>query len=146
MRRDGGVGHHEDLRREEAVQGSSDRAFGVVFTVVFAVIGFWPLIGAAEPRWWALAVAGLFLVAALVRPVLLAPLNRLWLRFGLLLHRVVNPIVMGFLFFAVVTPVGLLMRMTGKDPLRLRPDPRAKSYWIAREPPGPAPETMKNQF
>ncbi len=146
MRRDGGVGHHEDLRRDEEVKGSSDRSFGLVFTVVFAVIGCWPLIDAAQPRWWALALAGLFLLAALVRPALLAPLNRIWLRFGLLLHRVVNPIVMGFLFFLVVTPTGLLMRMTGKDPLRLRPDPEAKTYWIEREPPGPAPETMKNQF
>ena len=140
------AGHHENLARNEEIKTSSDRAFGVVFTVVFAIIAAWPLLGGELPRWWALAISGLFLAASLVRPSVLAPLNRLWTRFGLLLHRIVNPLVMGLMFFVVVTPMGVIMRLAGKDPMRLRRDPAAATYWIEREPPGPAPETMKQQF
>ena len=77
---------------------------------------------------------------------LLAPLNRLWFRFGLLLNSIVSPIVMGLLFYLIITPFALFMRLTGKDLLHLRRDPEAASYWIQREPPGPAPDTIKNQF
>jgi hypothetical protein len=73
-------------------------------------------------------------------------LNRLWLRFGLLLNRIVSPIVLGFLFYAVITPTGMIIRRAGRDPLRLQWDANAASYWIERRPPGPAPETMSNQF
>jgi hypothetical protein len=83
---------------------------------------------------------------AVVRPGLLAPLNRLWLRVGLLLQRVVNPVVMGAMFYGVITPFGLAMRAAGWDPLRKRFDPLAQSYWIERRPPGPPPDTMSNQF
>jgi hypothetical protein len=140
------TGTHERLVREETVRGSSDRSFGLVFAVVFAIIGLWPLLGDRDIRIWSLAIALVFLAAAVLRPALLAPLNRLWTRFGLLLHRFVNPIIMGLLFYLVVTPTGLVMRMLGKDLLRLRFDRQAKSYWIDRRPPGPAPETMKDQF
>ena len=91
-------------------------------------------------------MAALFLAAALLRPAILNPLNRLWLKFGLLLHRVVNPIVMALLFYGTVLPTGLVMRALGKDLLRLKRQPDADSYWIVRQPPGPAPETMKDQF
>lgn len=137
---------HEDLRREDVVEGSSNRSFGGVFTVVFAAIGLLPLIRGGEVRVWALLVAALFFAAALLRPALLAPLNQLWFKLGMLLHRVVSPLVMGMLFYVVVTPVGLLMRLFGKRPLALELDPSASSYWIVRQPPGPAPDTMKNQF
>jgi hypothetical protein len=137
---------HEDLKREIEVHGSSDRSFGLVFAAVFLAIGLWPLVRGGTLRAWAPAVAVAFLVAALARPSLLAPLNRLWTRFGLLLGKVTTPIVMGILFYLVVTPTGLLMRLFGKDPLRLSRDPEAGSYWIQREPPGPSPETMSNQF
>ena len=140
------LSHHEDLGRQEEIKGSSDRAFGVVFTVVFAIIGLWPLLGSDMPRWWSMAISAGFLGVSLVRPALLAPLNKLWTRFGLLLHHVVNPIVMGFLFFVVITPIGLVFKVMRKDILNLRLDREAKSYWIERTPPGPAPETMKNQF
>lgn len=139
-------GAHESYRDRDAVKGSSNRSFGIVFSIVFAVIGLFPLIGGAAPRWWALAIAGLFLLAALAAPKLLAPLNRLWMRFGLLLHRIVNPLVMALLFFLVVTPIALLMRLFGKRPLHLKTDPDAATYWIPRDPPGPQPETMKQQF
>ena len=102
--------------------------------------------GGGQVRIWAIGIAAAFAVVALARPGVLAPLNRLWTRFGLLLHKVVSPLIMGMLFYLTVTPIGLLMRAMGKDPLRLRPDPDAASYWIERDPPGPPPETMKNQF
>jgi hypothetical protein len=85
-------------------------------------------------------------VVALVYPRLLAPLNKLWLKFGLLLYKVMNPLVLGLLFFVTITPIGIVMRLFGKDFLRLRLDRSAKSYWIERTPPGPPPQSMKNQF
>jgi hypothetical protein len=94
---------------------------------------------------WTTAVAVAFLAAALVKPSVLRSLNILWMKLGLLLHRVVKPIVMGLLFFGTIWPTGLVMRLRGKDLLRLKREPASNSYWIAR-PPGPAPETMKDQF
>src|SRR6201995_2110056 len=94
---------------------------------------------------WRRGVASLFLAAALVRASLLHPLNQLWMKLGLLLHRIVNPIVMGLLFFGTIWPTGLVMRLRGRDLLRLKRDPAPSSYWIAR-PPGPEPQTMKDQF
>jgi predicted membrane metal-binding protein len=136
---------HERLERDD-VQMGSERSFGIVFAVVFAVIGLFPLIGSAQPRWWALAVAAAFLALALVYPALLRPLNRVWFRFGLLLHKITNPVVMGLMFFGTITPVALIMRIAGKDPLRLKLDRAATSYWIERDPPGPAPDSMDRQF
>jgi hypothetical protein len=86
------------------------------------------------------------MAVALLRPNVLAPLNRIWTKLGLLMATVVSPIVLGLLFFIVVTPVGLLMRLVGKDPLRLRHDSGANSYWIVRQPPGPPGDTMRDQF
>lgn len=134
------------MTAREEVRRSSDRSFGVVFAAAFLVIALFPLVRGGEPRLWALAVAAAFLGAALIRPALLAPLNRLWFRFGLLLGRVTNPLIMGLVFFLVITPMAVIMRLRGKDPLRLRPDREAKSYWIERVPPGPAPASMTNQF
>jgi hypothetical protein len=137
---------HEDFDRHEIAQGSSDRLFGLVFSAVFAVLGLWPLWGARPVRTWALGVSAVFLAASLLRPAMLSPLNRLWQRLGLLLQRITNPIVLGLLFFGTVLPIGLLMRLAGKNPLRLGFDRDAKSYWIERQPPGPAPDTMPRQF
>lgn len=130
----------------EAVEGSSDRSFGLVFTVVFSLIALWPLFGGGPVRLWALALAAAFLLAALAWPKVLAPLNRLWFRFGLLLHRIVSPIAMGIIFFGAIMPMGLAMRALGKRPLRLDLDPSAKSYWIPREPPGPETKSMSDPF
>ncbi|CDL00684.1 conserved protein of unknown function [Magnetospirillum gryphiswaldense MSR-1 v2] len=124
----------------------SERSFGIVFAVVFALIGLWPLKAGGDMRLWALGLAALFLVVAFVAPKLLKPLNLLWFKFGLLLHKIMTPLIMGLLFFLTVTPVGMLMRATGKDPMRLKRDPDAASYWIDRDPPGPKPASMKNQF
>jgi hypothetical protein len=94
---------------------------------------------------WTTAAAALLLLAALVRPSALHPLNRAWMKLGALLHRIVSPLVMGLLFYGTILPTGLVMRMRGKDLLRLKREPDAESYWIARAP-GPAPKTMKDQF
>jgi hypothetical protein len=95
---------------------------------------------------WLLVISGLLLVTALVVPIVLRPFNRLWFRVGLLLGRIVNPIVTSAIFFLVVTPTALLFKILGKDLLRLRLDKQASSYWLVRTPPGPAPETMPKQF
>lgn len=137
---------HETFIRDTMVKGSSDRAFGIVFTVLFLAIGLWPLIDGAEAQIWSLVVASLILATALVRPALLAPFNLAWMKFGILLHKITNPIIMGLIFFLAVTPTALIMRALGKDPLRRKFDPSAESYWIERDPPGPEPETMKQQF
>ena len=136
----------ESFERDEPAHGSSDRSFGFVFTGVFLVIGLAPLLHDRPMRIWSLAVAAAFLAVALVRASLLAPLNRLWTRFGLLLHKVVNPIVMGVIFYLAITPFGLAMRLIGKDPLRRGFDRAATSYWVDRTPPGPAPQSMSHQF
>ena len=137
---------HETYSRDEVVKGSSDRAFGVVFTILFLVIGLAPLIGSSPVRIWSLILAAVILSIALIRPVLLAPFNRAWMKFGLLLHKITNPIIMGLIFFLAVTPTALIMRALGKDPLRRKLDPSAKSYCIDRDPPGPEPDSMKPQF
>jgi len=95
---------------------------------------------------WIAGIAALLLATAYFKPTALNPFNLLWFKFGMLLHSVVNPVVMGILFFAVVLPTGILLRAFGKDLLWLRRNPNSDTYWIARRPPGPAPETMKNQF
>ena len=138
---------HEHLEAHGEVKISSERSFGMVFATVFAIVGLFPLTGpGGQIRFWALGVALAFLVLGFIAPNVLAPLNRLWAKFGLLLHHIMNPLIMGLIFFLAVTPTALIMRAMGKDPLRLRLDRGARSYWIERDPPGPAPETMKNQF
>lgn len=137
---------HETRRRSEDVKLGSDRTFGFVFSAVFAIVALWPLIGGGGPRIWALVVAASFLALSLIRPRLLHPLNLVWFRFGMLLHRVVSPLVLGLMFFVSVTPIALIMRLLGKDPLRLKFDPDTESYWLDRVPAGPAPDSLKNQF
>jgi hypothetical protein len=137
---------HEVFNRQEDIKPSSDRSFGLVVATFFLIVSLWPLIHGHSIRWWALGVSAVFLVLALLWTAALAPLNKLWTKLGVLLYGIVNPIVMALLFYGTVTPIAMLMRMLGKDPLRLCRDPDAASYWINRTPPGPAPESMKNQF
>jgi hypothetical protein len=139
-------GSHEFQQREEVVKTSSNRSFGLVFAAFFAllaVLGFWHGTG-RWPIWLGLACAAL--VLALAAPRLLMPLNWIWTKLGLLLHRIVSPIFLTVLFYGCVAPVGFLMRLTGKDPLRLKYEPSAESYWLKRSPPGPTPESFINQF
>ena len=124
----------------------SNRSFGVVFVVVFALIGLFPLVREQAPRIWALAVSGAFLLPTLVYPQVLAPLNRLWFRFGMLLGRVINPVVMFIMFALVMVPVALILKIMRKDLLRMKLDARSSTYWIQRAPPGPTPESLKDQF
>ena len=135
---------HEDIERPAEVRSGSDRSFGLVFAVVFAVIALWSTPGGGEVRWWAVTMAALFAFVAVARPGLLAPLNRLWFRFGLLLGRVTTPLVLGLIFFLVVTPTALLMRLTGRDVLRLRAGQGAE--WITREPGANRGDQMTRQF
>jgi Saxitoxin biosynthesis operon protein SxtJ len=137
---------HEDFSRQVDIKPSSDRSFGLVIATVFLVFTFWPLIHAGPVRWWALAIVAVFVSLALLWTVALAPLNKCWTKLGMLLYRLLSPIVLGLLFYVTMTPIALLMRRLGKDPLRLRHDAGAASYWIERTPPGPAPESMKHQF
>jgi len=131
---------------EEGVKQSSNRTFGIVFAIFFALVAVLPLVRHHAARIWALPLAALFLLAALAAPKVLTPLNRAWTALGTLLHAVVNPLVLGILFYAVFTPFGWALRRMGKDFLRLRPAPGAQTYWIPRQPPGPSPESMARQF
>ncbi|MBF0620610.1 MAG: hypothetical protein HQL54_01655 [Magnetococcales bacterium] len=131
---------------DDDIQAGSPRSFGLVFTVFFLIIGLWPLLNGESPRLWALITAGVFLGMSLLLPALLQPLNQLWFRFGLILNKITTPLILGILFFVLITPMALVMRLFGKDPLKLRYTSRDNSYWIVRDDPGPAPESMKHQF
>jgi len=137
---------HERLVVEEVTALGSNRSFGIVFATLFVLLGLGPLVRGRPVRAWALVVAATFLLAALALPRTLEPLNRVWLKFGLVLHACVSPVIMGLVFYTTVTPIGLVRRWLGKDPLRLRLDRDAVTYWIERNPPGPAPDTMPRQF
>ena len=125
---------------------SSDRNFGYVFAAVFAIVSCWPLLHWHMPHWWVLAIAAIFALVAATRPQSLHPLNRVWLALGRLLHRVVSPIIMGLIFFLIVTPTGWIMRLCGQDLLSLKRRPELSSYWTKREATSPRPESLKNQF
>lgn len=127
-------------------QIASDRSFGLVFTCFFSFIALMPLLGGGRLRPWALFIAFAFFLLAFAKPSVLAPANRMWARFGLLLHKIASPIALGIIFLFAVTPIAILMRTFGKDPLGLRLDTEAKSYWIKRSPTGPSADSLKNQF
>jgi hypothetical protein len=149
---DGGPGSkmkqstHEVFARDEQIVTGSDRSFGLVMAAALAAVTLLNAWHAGRLWPWTGGLAGVFLAAALFRPPVLHPLNLIWLKFGLLLHSVVNPVVMALIFYGAVLPTGLAMRMMGKDLLRLKRQPDAESYWIPRQPPGPASVTMKDQF
>jgi hypothetical protein len=137
---------HEDLREREEIRGPSERAFGLVFAVLFALVALLPLLKPKPVRWWAVVVGSALLIAALVRPSLLRPANWLWTRLATVLGRVTNLVMTALLFYLVFVPVGVLRRVGRKDSLRLRFEPHRGSYWTERQPPGPPPETMSRQF
>lgn len=124
----------------------SERSFAHVFAVVFALIGVFPLLRSGDVRWWSLGVAAVFLLLGYLAPSVLRPLNKLWFKFGLLLHAIVNPIVLGAMFFLAVTPMALVMRLFGKHFLAMTFDPSAATYWINRTPPGPSAQSVRRQF
>jgi predicted membrane metal-binding protein len=139
-------GSHEFQAREEELKTSTDRGFGLVFAAFCAIVGSLSLY-TGHHRWpWWLAAAAVFALVAWLRPGILAPLNRLWTKLGLLLFKVISPIALGIIFFACIAPLGWIMRLAGKDPMRRRFEPDAETYWVVRQPPGPQPDTLKNQF
>jgi len=142
------TGHHESLTSEEAVKPPSEKSFGITFAVVFGLIAAWLFWRKHVPIYSVLAAAAaiFFLIAGFLTPQLLRPLNLLWLKFGLLLHKIVNPLVMGLLFYVVFTPMGLIMRLAGKDLLSLKRDGAASSYWTPRQTTSDVEASMKNQF
>ena len=121
---------------------SSNRSFGIVFFIVFLLIALYPLINEENFRLWSLVISLIFLVLGLINSQILTPLNKLWFKFGILLGKIVSPIIMGIIFFFVVTPIGFIMRAIGKDLINLKYN-NNKSYWI--EKTGPKSK-MKNQF
>jgi len=135
-----------ESERDEIIVGPSDRNFGFTMAAVFGLIGAWGLYKSSShwPIW--LGIAAVFAVVTLVRPQSLGPANRAWLKLGLLMYKVVNPVIMAILFFGAMLPIGLLMRMSGKDFLRLARDPSAPSYWLPRVDERPQSESMKQQF
>jgi len=125
------------------VKISSNRSFGFLFFVVFFVISLWPLKSQGDLRIWTLVLSLLFLILGALNSKLLTPFNKLWFKFGILLGSIVSPIVMGAVFFIVVTPVGLIMRFLGKDLLRINKSKPVSTYWINRDK---QKNSMKKQF
>ena len=121
---------------------SSNRSFGIVFFVVFLLIALYPLTYGGEIRIWSVITSLIFLVSGLLNSKILTPLNKLWFKFGILLGKIISPVIMGIIFFLVVTPIGLIMRLLRKDVLNLRYN-KNKSYWIEK---GGPKSKMKNQF
>ena len=121
---------------------SSNRSFGIVFFIVFILIAFYPLINQEEIRIWSVLISLLFLILGIINSKILTPLNKVWFKFGIFLGKIISPIVMGLIFFLVVTPIAFLMRILNKDLLNLKFS-KNNSYWIEKTDPK---STMKNQF
>jgi len=121
---------------------STNRSFGVVFFIVFLVIGIYPILNGDEIRYWSLIISIIFLILGILNSKVLTPLNKIWFRFGIFLGKIISPLVMAIIFFFVVTPIGLIMRFIGKDLLNLKFN-NDKSYWIEKKGPK---SKMKNQF
>ena len=126
----------------DEIKISSNRSFGTVFFIVFLLIALYPLLKGSDLRIWSLVISFVFLVLGLINSKILTPLNRLWFKFGLLLGRFISPLIMGIIFFVVVTPIGIMMRLLKKDLLNLKYN-KKETYWIDKSGPK---SKMKNQF
>ena len=124
------------------IKVSSNKSFGLVFFIFFLIIAIYPLINSESIRLWALILSLIFLILGLFNSPILSPLNLIWFKFGIFLGKIVSPFIMGVIFFLVVTPTGLIMRLLGKDLLNLKFNDN-KSYWIKKKDPK---SKMKNQF
>src|SRR5438046_2953665 len=129
---------HEDLARDHERRLSSDRVFGLVLGDAFVIVGVLPVAHGNAPRLWAMIIGGALWILAVAVPVVLHRANVYWSKLGLVLNRIVSPVVMAVIFFGVVTLIALIFRILGNDPLRLKLDPTAETYWIDRVPPGPS--------
>ena len=127
----------------DKIKISSNRSFGLLFFVVFLIVSLWPLTHEGSIRIWSVIVSAVFLILGLINSKLLTPLNLLWFKFGMILGAIVSPIVMGIVFFLVVTPIGLALSIMGKDLLNKKYNKKKETYWIKRETPI---GTMKRQF
>jgi hypothetical protein len=132
-----------EIASHVSTKQSSEKSFGVVFSLVFLIISLYPLITSEGIRIWALVVSIIFFLLAFLAPKILVLPNKLWFKFGLLIGSIVAPIVMAFVYFVTVLPTGLIMRLLGKDLLKQKLDKNSKSYWVKRSEPM---ESMKNQF
>ena len=121
---------------------SSNKSFGIVFFIVFFLIGIYPILNDDQVRIWSLIISVVFLILGLLNSRILSPLNKIWFKFGILLGKIISPLVMGLIFFIVVTPIGILMRLFNKDLLNLKFN-KNKTYWIEKKDPT---SKMKNQF
>ena len=137
---------HEIYRDNQDIKISSEKSFGLVFAAVFLIVALWPLSDEKSIRYWALIVASGFSGLALFCPQILRPLNVAWFKFGLLLHKIVNPFVLGFVFVATIIPTGLIRRLLKKDSLRLCRQDKLETYWITSTPEQQNPENYKRQF
>ena len=126
----------------DEIKISSNRSFGIVFFIVFLLIALYPLLKDNDLRIWSLVISFIFLILGLINSKILTPLNRLWFKFGLLLGKFISPLVMGIIFFVVVTPIGIIMRLLKKDLLNLKYN-KKETYWIDKSGPK---SKMKNQF
>ena len=131
-----------DSKFNNNIKISSNRSFGIVFFIVFLVIALYPLAHSEEIKVWSAIISLIFLVLGLFNSKILNPLNKLWFKFGIFLGKIISPLVMGIIFFLVVTPIGLLMRLLNKDLLNLK-FKNSSSYWIEKTEPQ---SKMKNQF
>ena len=136
----------ESATTGDTIVVGSHRVFGWVMAFVAALVAIWAWRHGQSWIWWPAGIGLGFATVATLRPALLNPLNRLWMALGHLLGRIVSPIVMGLIFFGVVTPIAMLARWRGVDPMKRRFDPQASTYWIERQPPGPDPATMERQW
>ena len=130
------------MTQMDSIKVGSNRSFGIVFFIVFLLISLYPLLNDEYLRIWSLIISLTFLTLGLFNSRLLTPLNKIWFKFGLFLGKLISPLIMGIIFFLVVTPIGLLMRMIGKDLLNLKFNTN-KSYWIEKDG---VKSKMKNQF
>ena len=126
----------------DEIKIGSNRSFGIVFFVVFLIIALYPLLNNESIRIWSIIISLVFLILGLINSKVLNPLNKLWFKFGILLGKIISPLIMGLIFFLVVTPIGILMRILGKDLLNLKYNAN-RSYWIEKNEPK---SKMKNQF
>ena len=137
---------HESYEPMHEVRAAPPRAFGVMVAVVLVLIGLYPLLAKAPPHYWVLGAAVPVALLAWRAPRIFAAPNRLWMKLGELLARVVAPVALGILYFGMFVPTGWLMRAFGHDPLRRKRDPGASTYWIERDPPGPSGESLTHPF
>ena len=137
---------HERIKRDEDVKMSSERGFGVVFTIVFVIIAAFPILNGEPLRIWAILIAIIFAALTLFAPTVLRPFNRVWFKFGVILHGIMSPLIMGIIFFGAVLPTALVLRCLKHKLLQTNFEEKSVTYWITREQAENPADNMKRQF